>query len=368
ATPTEVLVPGGDLFLWEHTVPWGSLLIDGRQGPDVRGPSVSFDQQGLRIAGFHLPRGRHTLDYRAALFPALHCTVSVPRSTTDTCPLDLQNTGLFILDQPGIRVLDMQATVDRLPAEQAKALAVVTQRALDAAAAAAGPGTIARGDHFLAEDHSTLTADTPLSAQARFSLTDSATLQRSIQATHCALLCSSDDLFAALPDIWRVYAPVGLSWRYLEADGRVVLDNGPADTEEPRMSVAVAVAARWELNQWMVQLAPAGPYLHDPVICAAGEHALDAIRRDPLETDVNLQFQWPYEASAPDLGCLLAGSKAVDMAGNLSGAVALVLYRCGVLVAVNAEAQRIFPHMPHPSEHELALAQAAASTGVTVSP
>ncbi|HEX8034152.1 MAG TPA: hypothetical protein VF510_09905, partial [Ktedonobacterales bacterium] len=46
ATPTEVLVPGGDLFLWEHTVPWGSLLIDGRQGPDVRGPSVSFDQQG----------------------------------------------------------------------------------------------------------------------------------------------------------------------------------------------------------------------------------------------------------------------------------------------------------------------------------
>jgi hypothetical protein len=45
-----------------------------------------------------------------------------------------------------------------------------------------------------------------------------------------------------------------------------------------------------------------------------------------------------------------------------------VLYRCGVLLAVNAEAQRIFPHMQHPSAHELVLAQATASTGVAVSP
>ncbi|MGZ6320677.1 MAG: hypothetical protein ACXWQR_15450 [Ktedonobacterales bacterium] len=373
ATPTEVVVPGGDLFIWEHTVLWGTLLIDGRQGPDVRGPSVSFDQQGAQgpqIAGFHLSRGRHTLDYRAALFPALHCTVSVPRSTTDTCPLDHQNTGLFILDQPGIRVLDMQATVDRLPAQQAKALAVVTQSALDAAAAAAGPGTIARGDHFLAEDRSTLTADTPLSAQARFSLTDSATLDRSIQFTHCALLCSSDDLFAVSgPETWTVYAPVELSWRYLGADGRVVLDNGPAIAQEARGSVAVAVTARWQKNQWQVQLAPAGPRLHDPVICAVGGHALDVLRISPFENDVSVQIQWSYEASTLGLGCLLTGRRStVDAPDDPPPPMTLLLYRCGVLLAVNAEAQRIFPHLPHPSANELTLAQAATPPGVTVSP
>lgn len=366
ATPTGVLLPDGDLFIWEHTVPWGTLLIDGRQGPDIRGPSVSFDQQGsqgLQVAGFHLPHGRHTLDYRAALFPALHCTVSVPRSTTDTCPLDLQNAGFFILERPGIRVLDLQATVDRLPADQARTLATVTQSALDAAASAAGQGIIVQGDHILAADgHSTLVADAPLSAQVRFSLGNSVTLDRSVEVAHCALLCSSDNMFAASgPETWTVYAPVELSWRYLGADGRVVLDNGPAIAPEPRGSVAVPVAARWEQNQWQAQLAPAGPHVHDPVICTVGGHALDVLRMSPDQTDVSLHFQVSYEASISGLGCLLTGS-ATD------GRAALVLYHCGVLLAVDAEAQRIFPHLPHPSAHELALVQAAATPGVIVAP
>lgn len=371
ATPTPTLLPEGDLFLWEHTVPWGTLLIDGRQGPDIRGPSAEYNQQGdIQAAGFHLARGKHTLDYRAALFPTLHCTISVPRAGADTCPLDIQNTFPFLVKNPGIRVLDLQATVDRLSSEQARALATVTQDALDTAAEATGPGAIARGDHIRAADgQATLVTDTPLTIQARFTLSDSVTLDRSVEVVHCALLCSSTDLFAqSQPDAWMVYAPVKLSWRYVGGDGRVILDNGPAVADELRGSVVVVVAARWEQNQWQVQLTPAGPRLHDPVLCAVGRHALDVLRISPLETTVDLQIQWPYEATTPGLGCLLAGSKKVDVAGNLGGAVALVLYRCGVLLAVNAEAQRIFPHLPHASVHEQALAWAVAPPGVTIGP
>lgn len=374
ATPTAVLVPDGDLFLWEHTVPWGTLLIDGRLGPDVRGPSVSFDQQsaqGLRIGGFHLPRGRHTLDYRAALFPTLHCTVSVPRSSTDTCPLDLQNVGFFILERPGIRVLDIQATVDHLQADQASALATITQSLLDAAASAVGQDTITRGDHFLAADgHSTLVAGAPLTAQARFSLSNNVTVDPAHVVAHCALLCSSDDLFAySGPETWTVYAPVELSWRYEGTDGRVVLDNGPATAPDARESVVVAVVARWEQNQWIVQLAPVGPGVHDPVICAVGGQVLDVLRVSPDQTDVSRQFQWSYEASTPGIGCLFAGARStVATPGGPPPPTALLLYRCGVLLAVNVEAQHVFPHLPHPSSHELALARAVAPPGVTISP
>lgn len=359
ATPTAVLSAGSDFFIWEHTVPWGTLLIDGRRGPDVRASSVSFDQQGQRqVAGFHLPRGRHTLDYRAALFPTLHCTISVPRAATDTCPLDLQNTGSFILEQPGIRVLDLQATMDHLPADQARTLATATQTALDAAALAAGQATIAPGDHFLGNDSSTLVAVTPLTAQAHFTLSESVALDRPDTISHCALLCSTDNLFARSgPDTWTVYAPVELSWRYLKTDGQVALTESPPAPPGVRARVAIEVAARWEQNHWQVQLVPAGPRLHDPVICAVGEHYLDVLRVSPDEAGLN----WSYEASIAGLGCLVVGS-------TTTGTVALVLYTCGALVAVNAEAQRIFPNLPHPSSHELGLAQAAAPPEVAVSP
>ena len=370
ATPLPVLPAGSDFFIWEHTVPWGMLLIDGRRGPDVRASSAWLDQQGRRqVAGFHLPRGRHTLDYRAALFPTLHCTVSVPRAAADTCPLDIQNTFEFILEQPGIRVLDLQATVDRLPLGQASALAALTQDTLDAAALAAGQATIASGDHFLGADGSTLVATTQLTAQAHFTLSDSVALDRPDTISHCALLCSTNNLFARSgPDTWTVYAPVALSWRYVKADGQVALAESPAVPPGVRARVAIEVAARWQQNHWQVQLVPSGPRLHDPVICAVGEHYLDVLRISPAQTVVNLRLQWPYQASASGLACLLAGSSTFDAAYNPIGTVALVLYRCGVLLAVNDEAQRIFPHLAHASAHEQALALAVAPPGVTIRP
>src|SRR5262245_4907103 len=115
-TPAPTFFPrGDDAFMWEHMVPWGQLLIDGKAGRDVRGWAmeavVSLDPRG---AGFHLTRGRHALEYRAEPFSTLTCAVSVPPSATDTCPLTpLPSIPPEWNVKPKTRVLDLQATMDR---------------------------------------------------------------------------------------------------------------------------------------------------------------------------------------------------------------------------------------------------------------
>src|SRR5262249_47024552 len=126
-TPTPPLSVGGNPFLWEHSVPWGILLVDGRSWPDVRTSVIRFDETGEPVADppytFALPRGRHTLEYHAAPFPTLRCTVSVPAALSDTCPL-VHNVPPFLVPQGDLhsRDLDLRATLDRLPPEQRAAL------------------------------------------------------------------------------------------------------------------------------------------------------------------------------------------------------------------------------------------------------
>jgi len=75
--------------------------------------------------------------------------------------------------------------------------------------------------------------------------------------------------------------------------------------------------------------------------------------------------QWPYKASTPELGCLLVGSETSETdpnTGKPSGPVALVLYRAGVLLAVNDLARKWYPMLPQASAHERALASAVAPT------
>src|SRR5262249_25533821 len=157
-TATPRLSIGDNRFLWEHSVPWGVLLVDGRPGPDVRTSGILFDETGDPVAAppytFALPRGRHTLEYRAAPFPTLRCTISVPAALSDTCPL-VHNVPPFLVKQDDLhsRYLDLRATLDRLSPEQWTALTAATQATLNqiALAAAPAPGTlVASGDHYLA--------------------------------------------------------------------------------------------------------------------------------------------------------------------------------------------------------------------------
>jgi hypothetical protein len=381
-TPTP-LPPGYDHIAVEDQVPWGTLLVDG-QPVSALAPAAPATQSGLpSLPTFGLSRGAHQLEYRAAPFPVLRCTLSVPAAPHDTCPIDHQVIDYLVSTGQGTRLLDLRSTVDRLPAAQVAALAEATQRTLDAAATAA-QDTLAPGDHYLGADGQVVVASVVLTAMPTYLLgaaTSDTTGTIGGPGTPCATLCADGGPLAqSSPTDWELSAPVDIAWRYQTfADGHVVLANGPPGPAPAQQYVTIQVEARWiggtggaavsegtggQGGQWQVRLLPTTAGVRDPVVCAVGAHYLDVLRTIPDQTTISFSdqsYQWPTQewSSPPAPGCLFAGGRTVDNQGNLTGTVALVLYRYGALLAVNPEAQRVFPHLPLANPHEHALALAA---------
>jgi len=365
-TPTTLLLTGNDRFAWEHTVPWGKLFIDGQPGPVLSATGANFKTTPeLRPVSFRLSPGRHTLDYRADLFPTLHCVVSVPQAASDTCPLDHQIVDFLFPDAALTRVLDLGATIERLPPGQVQALAHATQELLDATTATQS-GIIEPGDHLLNTDGEVATADEPMLIAPHFTPSQDTAVSHPELTAHCARLCSATEAFdPSGPDTWNLIAPVDLTWRYQTLAGQSILDEGPSMPRAAQQSADVSVEAAWKQGQWRVSLAPLSPRTSDLVICATGSHYLEVMQASEgtdTTPDPNFRWRWPYAASTRDLGCLFAGSNTLDDSGTPTGHVALVLYRCGVLLAANEEAHRLFPRMPLPSAHERALIQEVTPT------
>jgi hypothetical protein len=365
ASPTSAPRPGDDAFLWEHSVPWGQLLIDGKLGPDVSNSAVRLSAEGGYVgAAFHLPRGRHTLAYRASLFPPLTCVLTIPAARGDTCPLDLSVGYAYLTPgAPATRILDLQATIDRLPKAQARALAMAVQAALTEMAASLSTGTVAVGDHYVDSAGQVTQALTPLQIEPQLQLDASVTVSN---GATCTTLCTGRlfPIYTA-SEGWPVQTPVALRWRYTTAGGQVIQDTGPASVDGSPPFVLLTLLTRWQGNAWQTPTVEAddAPGI-DPVICSTGTHALDELRMTPGRTTVDQTFQIPFAAQTKELGCLYAGSTLDPVTSKSTGPTALVLYRAGALIAVNDEARRAFPTLPVASAHERALAQAVAPSSL----
>jgi hypothetical protein len=302
--PTATPQAGDDTFLWEHSVPWGRLLIDGKAGPDVRGSAMYKNSQGFPLgAAFHLSRGHHTLEYRADPFQMLRCVISVPPARADTCPLDHKSDiTYFLLSAPQTRVLDLQATMDRLPALQAQALIAATQAALTTLARARPTGTIAIGDHYLDTTGRLIEATTPSSLQPTFQL---ASNMAEYGGEVCVTLCTRTGIFEVYTSAgWALLAPVDLTWRYMTPAGELVLADGPAGALEARRSTPISLLARWSGASWQTPTPVYAVPQADPVICPTGEHYREVMQLTPSLSTVNQDFAWPYSASTAELGCL----------------------------------------------------------------
>jgi hypothetical protein len=370
---TAMLTPpfaaGGDQFAVEHRVPWGSLLVDGHPAPSlgvVVLPQRPPTWRGLMT--FALPPGRHQVTYLADPFPPVHCTVSVPAAPQDTCPLERQGlVATLVPDAPATRLLDLGARVERLPPTEVTALAAAIQQELDVVASGEGD-SVAPGDHYRGTDGQVV-ATAPLRAEPVF------TLGRGTPAfvgVPCPVLCTlGGPVVLDTPDLWLLDAQVGLVWRYRDAAGQVLLPEGPAaDPAFAQQEVAVQVAAQWLSAQngptghWSATTLRDLPTVTDPLVCAVGAEYLTAVRVLPGAgtadaTDPN--YQWPNTAwSSPpaEASCVLAGGRTMDPHGHLTGTVALVLYRDGVLLAANDEAHRVLPELTIADAHERALARA----------
>jgi hypothetical protein len=364
-SPTRAPLPGDDAFLWEHFVPWGSLLVDGNPGPDVRSSALRQNTQGSwEGAAFHLPRGRHTLEYRAAPFPTVTCALSVPASPSDTCPLDRFLDSSLAPGAPATRVLDLQATLDRLPQAQADALVAVAQAQLNALAQRLGGGTLSAGDHFLDFTGEVLQVTTTVQLAPQFGLDTSI---RAYAGLPCVTLCTQGDLEPASTSTgdWPVVASVMPTWRYTNAAGQVLLAEGPATPIGASPHTVISLLTRWQDGTWQPPTPVVEARQTDPVICPTAQRTLVWFVATTAPEHVDAGLQLPFAASTPELGCLLAGSATDPDTGNPSGPIAWVLYRAGALVAANTEAHRAFPTLPVASAHERALAQAVAPTSLT---
>jgi hypothetical protein len=357
--PTATPLAGDDAFLWQHSVPWGQLFVDGRPGPDVRQSAIQQDAQGSpHSAAFHLARGRHTLEYRAYPFPTVACSVSVPASLDDTCPLGhLLDFSYLVPDAPATRILDLQATIDRLPTAFVDGLLGTTQAYLDTLARALSTGMLAVGDHYLDRSGGITQAKSALRIAPQFRL-DSSVQQ--FDGVTCVTLCTPTGIFAASSaEQWALIAPVALTWRYSTASGQVVISDGPALAPGTVPYDMIPLQVGWNDGEWQTPTAVLAASETDPVICPTGAHALTVAQ---AQTN-GLRYQWPIAASTAELGCLFAGSDTDPNTGTPTGPMALVLYRAGALIAVNAQADQLFPTLPLASAHEgdLALAVAPAS-------
>jgi hypothetical protein len=330
----------------------------------VRGSAIiGQDEQVIpQGAAFHLARGRHTLQYRADPFPTLACRVRVPASRDDTCPLaqgPYSDFSWIVADAPATRLLDLQATIDRLPTASVDALVATTQTFLTSLAGALPFGMLAVGDHFL-DPSGQLTQDRSAWRIAPQFRLDSSVEQ--YDGVSCVTLCTATGIFvASSAQGWAVLAPVTLTWRYTTPAGQVVFADGPALPigEVPYNVISLRVG--WNDGAWQTPTAVLGASETDPVICHTGAHALNVVQL--LSTEGH-DYQWPVAASTAELGCLYAGSKVDSVSRNPISPMALVLYRAGALIAVNRQAHQIFPSLPVASDHERILATAVAHTSL----
>jgi hypothetical protein len=373
-TATSLLAVGQDRFAVEDQVPWGALTIDGRPWPQIVPPRLGTNINLPQLPTFHLARGRHQLEYRADPFPPLQCSLSVPEARDDTCPSDPYSVTSLTEQGTYVRLLDLRATVDRLPVAEATRLTDAAQSALDLAADAVS-ATLVPGDHYVDGVGRVLTTGETLMA------TPSYPLERqylsvggpTTQGENCAGLCSTQSPFAqSSAGEWLLAGQMGITWRYADISGRMVLATGlSAPAELGDQAVTVQVGVRRVGSSWQVRLVPpiaSNVQAQDLPLCALASLDLDALRFDNAQASTGPMEQWPTSSSLPALGCVFGGG-ATDSIGNFTGPVALVLYRCGALVTVNDAAAQVFPRLPVASAHERALALAAwPPTAGTIGP
>ena len=373
--PTAPLAPGADNIIAARGVPWGTLLVDGHARPDANLHTV---YQGV----FRLSRGRHTLEYQAAPFPTLRCTISVPLASRDTCPLlDTSRLGGQPNGIPGdTRVVDLRATPDRLSADQLAALTNGVMAALTNGVMAAltdwlpptsASAVVAPGERYVAADGSIATATRPLKATFLYTLNQDQS--RIVGADGCVTFCLLPAVEAPLSGVWMVNVLLQHGWSYADAssDGRVLIPYAPA---LPSMLVSRSApfdsfsfdfkgfSARWD-GAWHVSANPTGEASNDSYsdpTCILGLNLVSTLNNDANALSELSPIPLPHVAD----GCLIR-----ELPVNDHDHSAYFLYRFGVLLAVGSGARTAQPKLPVAIPDEFALAQqAAARSGMQIAP
>jgi hypothetical protein len=335
--PTATLTQFASQFSAVNGVPWGVLRADGK---------VVSLYAAQSMFAFSLPRGRHTLEYRAEPFPVLRCVVSVPQAASDTCPLKTAADAEVRILQGVGRYLDFRCTLRALSDQQQVVLEALIQHALDALQLTT---VVPSGARYLGADGTPQVATAALAATFRYHLNFDQ--QRShiailADSADCVTLCSS---FGA--SVWYVAVHDVMGWGFISA--AVAPLAVPALANQPPDALMMAQVT-WQ-NGWQMGSQPfGGVNMCDDILGSAYALFSSATNGAPLTVSAQA-------AANPADGCLFTVTPAGDIASTASAPTSVYLYRFGILLTVNANAHAGAPGLPVANADEQALARQLAT-------
>jgi len=380
ATPTPTVVPGANLFYITTNPAWGTVSIDGHH--------VSH-QPALGQAPLQISPGSHTITWNAPPFPVQRCFVNIlsqAEGGPGACNTN-ESTTVVAGKNAGQQafVISFSATSANLSISQRASLTQAVKAYLTTFQASA---TVQPGEVYASAQaaHHLVTATQPLKATPHFQLDTNPNSTRpclnyyspgtpacNVEGISCQAFCPasrSDANGNALPATnWQVEVPVLITWSYTTLSGQVVAENEPNTPESSGYEDLVALSITWNsaTSTWKVtnqpDSAPPSPFVFttNPV-CAAAQNwikanpshqSLDATTFNGQNTAVNRQYLAGTNAAN---GCLV---KAVIP--ESSAPVGYLLYRFGVLLAVNAAAHHYWPSLPMADAYEQGIAQSIAA-------
>src|SRR5215469_3991743 len=374
--------PSTYYFGLDANPPWGSLSVDGKR--------VALFSRGAYTL-FSLPRGQHALTWRAAPFAPQQCRISVPvdfESTTCQFPNAAPHLGdtisayisfptnltMLSAGQRTALIQAAQAVLDRKPSSETVQAGEVYAQTL----AVSGMNTRSCTVVLQLAAICFAAAHQPLEATLRLQL-DSGSSPAAPCANgacdsgnqDCQLFCDVPSYMGSnimlTPTTWQASVQAQLLWQFATPDGRVVGEN-QADSFilGQQNAFTVSLNITWNGKRWGVTPASQSGALgsDDPVCQAAVRDMYTMVfASTPTNPEPRL-VPGPTYAS----GCLItispqSGLNGTPMPTATASTVAYVIQRCGVLLAVNALAHRLWPFLPVADASTQHLVQQLITTG-----
>jgi hypothetical protein len=340
--PTPTIPPGSDIILLAHTVPWGELHLE---RPDLHPVPLGFRE---RYPAYRLPPGRHTLFYVAAPFSPMQCTISVPRRSDDNCKLATSRNPHETNSIVATRLIDAGASVKRLDPGARRELQSLLETGLSYPSLTIEPGThylAPNGQVAVARERLTVTMSMGAIAPPGGAISDD-------DGQPCGEICNMDGDQDYLT--WKLLFWATPRWSYVSAGGATFTaygDGTPA--ENPDLASVLWRNGKWILDTQNGLGAPCD-------FRAFIELLSEQTAGSGLDTFSQYGGNTPLVFN-PANGCVFELYAQEHPSDHPRPEV---LYRLGVLLATNADAQRVFPNLPVASAAERDIAQAIRTGAV----
>ena len=337
---------GAETIYFEHGVPWGTLSLDGH----------TVHQSNSQLFGsLEVGKGQHTLVYSDPPFPPLRCHLDVPLRLSDTCPLEISPPASAAGSSVFVRIVDLGATPDQLPSNSFHQLVNAADSALSAMSSST---LVLPGSSYLDARGKAQVATRPLLATLRFHInTDPAVVAPYLPGQRlCSQICFLGDS-GHTPGTWNLLSLSQVSWTYAVPDGPVVVANAPVGPPSSGSTALVTMSVTWD-GTWHAVAQPLEDQFGASPICDIAEATLPLITSQQGIEPSYTQRQLPATTAAN--GCLI--EVQLNTPGSDAGP-AYVLYRFGVLLAVNSEARLLYPSLPAAGSYERALVNQMVGPG-----